>query len=151
MLTGRGTSQRLSHAAQIDNDSLDTVTLAFDLRLETLHFVAVEGVGDIPADIDSSHCCGKVLYDGFTREKRLELVWGRSKVEVGRQRHAVEAISSNFAADLCAESWVRQMASRWCSGNYCTVSAFCEMFAAWAAGRVGKRDFGANTYTANVR
>ena len=40
------------------------------------------------------------------------------------------------------------MASRWCSGNYCTVSAFCEMFAAWAAGRVGKRDFGANTYTA---
>lgn len=70
---------------------------------------------------------------------------------MGRQRHAVKAISSNFAADLCAESWVGQMASRWCSGNYCTVSAFCEMFAAWAAGRVGKRDFGANTYTANVR
>jgi len=68
MLTGRGTSQRLSHAAQIDNDSLDTVTLAFNLRLETLHFVAVEGIGDIPADIDGSHCCGRGLYDGFTRE-----------------------------------------------------------------------------------
>lgn len=74
MLTGRGTSQRLSHAAQIDNDSFDTVALAFNLRLETLHFVAVEGIGDIPADIDGSHCCGRGI---------IRRIYAREAVGVG--------------------------------------------------------------------
>jgi len=37
----------VSNAAEIDNDGLDTVTLAFHLGLQFLHLVAVEGVGDI--------------------------------------------------------------------------------------------------------
>lgn len=42
----------MSNIAQVDNDSLDTVTLAFDLGLEALHLVAVEGI----LDILLSHC-----------------------------------------------------------------------------------------------
>ena len=45
--TRRWSGQRLSHAAQIDNDSLDTVAFAFDFGQETLHLVAIEGIGDI--------------------------------------------------------------------------------------------------------
>lgn len=37
----------MSNAAEIDNDGLDTVALAFNLGLQFLHLVAVEGVGDI--------------------------------------------------------------------------------------------------------
>ena len=51
----RGAGERLSHAAQVDNDGLDAVALAFNLRLDFLHLVAVEGVGDIAANVDSSH------------------------------------------------------------------------------------------------
>lgn len=42
--TRRRATQRLSDTAQIDNDSLDPVTLAFDLRLESFHLIAVEGI-----------------------------------------------------------------------------------------------------------
>ena len=37
----------MSNAAEIDNDGLDAVTLAFHLGLQFLHLVAVEGVGYI--------------------------------------------------------------------------------------------------------
>ena len=37
----------MSNAAEIDNDGLNTVALAFNLGLQFLHLVAVEGVGDI--------------------------------------------------------------------------------------------------------
>ena len=37
----------MSDAAKVGNDSLDAVALTLDLGLETLHLVAVEGVGDI--------------------------------------------------------------------------------------------------------
>jgi hypothetical protein len=37
----------VSNAAEVGNDGFDTVTFAFNLGLETLHLVAVEGVGDI--------------------------------------------------------------------------------------------------------
>ena len=37
----------MSDAAEIDNDGLDTVSFAFNLRLQALHLVAVERVGDI--------------------------------------------------------------------------------------------------------
>lgn len=45
--TRRWSGQRLSNTAQIDDDSLDTVAFALDLGLKTLHFVAIERVGDI--------------------------------------------------------------------------------------------------------
>lgn len=45
--TVRRTSQLISDVAQIDDNGLDTVSLALDLGLETLHFVTVERVGDI--------------------------------------------------------------------------------------------------------
>jgi hypothetical protein len=47
--------QRLSDAAQVDDDGLDTVAFALDLGLQALHLVAVEGVGDIATDVDGSH------------------------------------------------------------------------------------------------
>ena len=45
--TGWRASQRLRDAAQVGNDGLDAIPLAFDLGLKALHLVAVEGVGDI--------------------------------------------------------------------------------------------------------
>ncbi len=63
-------------AAEIDNDRLDAVSLAFDLGLETFHLITVERVGDIlclasvgsrsvlrskttyPTNVDVSHDCG---------------------------------------------------------------------------------------------
>ena len=61
-LTGRLTSWRagqgLSNTAQVDDDGLDAVALALDLGLQAFHLVAVEGVGDIAADVDVGHDCG---------------------------------------------------------------------------------------------
>jgi len=37
----------MSNTAEIGNDSLDAVAFALNLRLDTLHLVAVEGIGDI--------------------------------------------------------------------------------------------------------
>ncbi len=37
----------MGNAAEVGNDGLDTVALALDLGLETLHLVAVKGVGHI--------------------------------------------------------------------------------------------------------
>ena len=37
----------MGNTAKVDNDGLDTVAFAFNLRLDTLHFVTVEGIGDI--------------------------------------------------------------------------------------------------------
>jgi hypothetical protein len=54
----RRTSQRVGNAGQVDDDGLDAVTLALDLGLETLHLVAVEGVGNIAANVNGSHGCG---------------------------------------------------------------------------------------------
>merc|ERR1711977_292455 len=56
-LVGTRACQRLSNAAEIDNDGLNTVSFAFDLRLELLHLVAVEGIFHIASDIDGSHDC----------------------------------------------------------------------------------------------
>ena len=46
-LTGWRAAQRLSDAAQICHHSLDSITLALNLGLETFHLVAVEGIRDI--------------------------------------------------------------------------------------------------------
>ena len=62
LLTGWGASQGLGNAGQIDDDSLDAVSFAFNLGLETLHLVAVEGIGDIPANVDGSHDCGSCWF-----------------------------------------------------------------------------------------
>ena len=45
--TGRWSRKRLRNTAQVDNNSFDTIAFAFNLRLKTLHFVAIERVGDI--------------------------------------------------------------------------------------------------------
>ena len=39
----------MGHAAEVDDDGLDTVAFALNLGLQPLHFVAVKGVGDILA------------------------------------------------------------------------------------------------------
>lgn len=54
---GSGAGERLGHAAEVHNNSFDAVSLAFYLSLESLHLVAIEGVGDIAADVDESHDC----------------------------------------------------------------------------------------------
>ena len=51
------TSKLVGDVAQVHNDSLDAVTLALDLGLQALHLVAVEGIGDIPANVDVGHDC----------------------------------------------------------------------------------------------
>lgn len=55
---GSRTSQRVGDTAEIDNDRLDAISFAFDLGLESLHLVSVEGVLYIATDIDSRHDCG---------------------------------------------------------------------------------------------
>jgi hypothetical protein len=50
--------QGLGDAAEVDNDSFDTVALAFNLGLEPLHLVAIERILHIAANIDGSHFCG---------------------------------------------------------------------------------------------
>jgi len=44
---GRRAFQRLRNAAEVRDNSFDSVALSFNLGLQALHFVAVEGVGDI--------------------------------------------------------------------------------------------------------
>lgn len=57
-LTGRIAAQGMSYTAQVHDDRLDTITLPFNLRLKTLHLVAVEGIGDIATNVYGSHDCG---------------------------------------------------------------------------------------------
>jgi hypothetical protein len=52
---GTGAGKRSGNAAKVDDNGLDTVSLAFNLGLQTLHLVAIEGVADIAADVDESH------------------------------------------------------------------------------------------------
>ena len=47
LLTSRRARKLLSDVAQVDDNGLDTVTLAFNLGLKTLHLVTVEGVADV--------------------------------------------------------------------------------------------------------
>ncbi len=47
VLTGWRATQGLCNTAQVDDDSLDAISLSFNLGQETLHFVTVEGVGNI--------------------------------------------------------------------------------------------------------
>jgi hypothetical protein len=56
---GTRPGKALGDTAQVHDNGLDAVALAFDLGLKPLHLVAVEGVGNIPTDIDEgSHGCG---------------------------------------------------------------------------------------------
>jgi len=55
---GRRTAQRSSDGVKVDNDGLNTVTLTLDLGLELLHLVTIEGIGDIPANINGGHIDG---------------------------------------------------------------------------------------------
>jgi hypothetical protein len=49
------TGERGSNTAQVDDDGLDTVSFTFDLGLQTLHLVTIEGIADIAANVDESH------------------------------------------------------------------------------------------------
>jgi hypothetical protein len=59
-----GACQGLGDAAEVDNYCFDTVALAFNLRLESLHLVSIEGILHIAANIDGRHFCGE-LGDNF--------------------------------------------------------------------------------------
>jgi hypothetical protein len=59
----RRAGQGIGNTAQIDNDGLDAVALAFDLGLDALHLVTVEGVGDIATNVDGSHDDGLEVVD----------------------------------------------------------------------------------------
>ena len=59
-LTRRGAAQGLGDATKVGYNSLDSITFAFDLRLQTFHLVAVKGVGNILLEISVRHgrgCC----------------------------------------------------------------------------------------------
>lgn len=56
----RGATEGLGDRVQVDNDGLDTVALALDLGLQALHLVTVEGIGDIPTNVDGSHGDGGI-------------------------------------------------------------------------------------------
>jgi len=56
---GRGASQGLGNAWEIGNDCLDAVAFAFDLGLQALHLVSIEGIGDIATNVDGSHLDGR--------------------------------------------------------------------------------------------
>lgn len=89
--TGRRASQLLGDVAQIDNDSLDAIALALNLGLQALHLVAVEGIGDIPADIEVGHGDG-VVGDGLAEEAGGGVSgMGMARAGGSRQRHAVNA------------------------------------------------------------
>ena len=66
---GTRTGKRLSNTAQVDNNSLDTVALAFDLGLDLFHLITIEGVRDVAANIDESHDCGIAI--NWLRLQRL--------------------------------------------------------------------------------
>jgi hypothetical protein len=55
-----GACQGLGDAAEVDNDCFDTVALAFNLGLEPLHLVSIEGILHIAANVDGSHLCGEL-------------------------------------------------------------------------------------------
>lgn len=73
-LTGGRAAEGRGNTAEVDDDSLDTISFAFDFGLDALHLVAVEWVGDIlelvsssrymaskithPTNIDGSHDWG---------------------------------------------------------------------------------------------
>ena len=52
--TRRRAAQGVSDAAEIDNNSLDTVALSFHFRLQLLHLITVKGVGNILGIVVSS-------------------------------------------------------------------------------------------------
>lgn len=55
---GSWAGQRVRDGGQVDDNGLDSVALALNLRLNLLHLVAVEGVGDIAANVNGGHDCG---------------------------------------------------------------------------------------------
>lgn len=116
----RGAGERLSHAAQVDNDGLDAVALAFDLGLDALHLVAVEGVGDIAANVDGSHGDGGA--GGLVDEVDLVIMRragerGRIRyVDEGRKRHAQEQSLVCVGCVCATQGQEGQWISRWFGG-----------------------------------
>ncbi len=45
----------MSNAGQVGNDSLDAVSLSFNLGDDPLHLVAVKGIADITTNVDERH------------------------------------------------------------------------------------------------
>ncbi|KUI56281.1 hypothetical protein VP1G_10837 [Cytospora mali] len=84
---GARTSEGLGDAGQVDNDGLDTVALAFDLGLETLHLVAIEDIANIATNVEKgSHCYGFCLKTGLYRAVAFlygrEVWWDREDLRV---------------------------------------------------------------------
>jgi hypothetical protein len=76
----------LRNAGQVGDDSLDAVSLALDLGDDALHLVAVEGVGDIAANVDERHVgqLGRLAAGNGRRGA------GRCELAGLGERHAVE-------------------------------------------------------------
>jgi len=58
----RVTGERIRNAAQVDDDTLDSVSFSFNLGLKRLHLVTIERVADVAADVDRTHDCGWSLF-----------------------------------------------------------------------------------------
>jgi hypothetical protein len=144
----RRTGQRVRHTGQVDDDGLDAVALAFDLGLEALHLVAVEGVGDIAANVNGSHGCGgvvdvfEIVTGGRTSGSDSDLLYVYGLLETCNS-------SVQCTEFVLCDSWSsKHNVNRWWSGGDCAVPAYSENGAVWGEVRLGRREVGANTYTA---
>lgn len=52
---GGGATDGLGHLDHVDDDGLDAVALALDLRLDARHLVAIEGIADATVHVDATH------------------------------------------------------------------------------------------------
>ena len=69
------------------------------------------------------------------------------------QRHAIAVSSVDWVfvyLCICDSRSDRHNVNRWWSDEDCAVSAYSENFAVWGEVRLGRREVGANTYTAVV-
>lgn len=83
----------LGNAAEVDHHGLDAVALTFDLGLEGLHLVAIEGIGVVPTDIDETtrHVGGVWLGSSGLKKANLS---GEDDARSGAAESEIEASSS---------------------------------------------------------
>lgn len=98
--TGRGTAEGGGNAAQICHNGLDSIAFAFDLRLETFHFVAVERVGDILRRVSKMEAfevfllTRRMLRVAMIAVEAEKLLRNLKKIEIGkksREKRGIEA------------------------------------------------------------
>jgi hypothetical protein len=122
-LLRRRAGEGLSHAAQVNDNGLDAVALAFNLGLNALHLVAVEGVRDIAANVDGGHGDGGAgdWYERLLLVKQREDERGQiGYVDEGRKRHAtMQSLGCRRGCVCVTRGREGQCISRWFGGGYC--------------------------------